>query len=72
MIFSDATQVFGAISVISGIIGGALFIKAKVAENTKTLTDHVSADSVFHSSMIDRLARIETKIDALLPNREGA
>lgn len=64
------SQIFAVIALISGAIGGALMLRAKVSEIAKTLEAHITADLGQQSSMVDRLARIETKINILLEGRE--
>jgi hypothetical protein len=59
------TETMGIVTALSGLIAGGLYMRGKLAETTKTVTEHLAADAVFHLSIIDRLARIETKIDRL-------
>lgn len=42
--------------------------KARIKETSAELVKHIDKDAEVHTTMIDRLARIETKLDAL---REG-
>jgi hypothetical protein len=43
--------------------------KTKVTDAVKALARHEEKDSVIHIEMVDRLARIETKLDALIEGK---
>jgi hypothetical protein len=61
----EPIQLVTLISVVSGIIGTALYVRARVEDHETRLAKHEAMDTEFHSSIVDRLARIETKIDVL-------
>lgn len=54
------------ISGLSGLIGAGLFMRAKLKETEDSLKKHLTEDGTLHTIVLDRLARVETKIDILL------
>ena len=53
---------------LSGVGSGGVawgITSATTKRTRKDLDDHISQDAVFHADAIDRLARIETKLDDL-------
>lgn len=65
-------EFLAVVTVVSGAIGGALVLRAKVGELGTALAEHTKADSVLQNSLIDRLARIETKLDNVIGGRDDA
>jgi len=57
--------IWAAISLISSAIATALFLRWRLDQNARMLADHLTLDSVFHTTVVDRLARMETKIDQI-------
>lgn len=66
----NESWIWAAISLTSAGIGTALFIRSKLEEGSKRLSDHLVVDAQFHTSVVDRLARMETKIDILVDENE--
>lgn len=58
--------VFTVISLISGVIGAGLFVRAKILDTDESLKRHLQEDSAMHTAMVQRLTSVETKIDMLL------
>lgn len=67
--FDLATLLFmGATAIGSGGVSyGVTAVRSK--DTRKDLDAHVLKDEAFHTDSIDRLARLETKIDLLLEER---
>lgn len=68
MIFSEPF-VWTLISLISGSVGAAIYVRAKAIETAQSLKEHMAKDLEQHVSVTDRLGRIETKIDFLLEGK---
>jgi hypothetical protein len=62
-------EVFTIISMIAAVIGGALFLRVKVFETERNFQKHLDSDTAIQGSILDRLARLETKIDLLLTGK---
>lgn len=58
--------VWAAISLTSGAVATALFVKWRLEESGARLSEHLAIDAAFHKSVIDRLARVETKLDLII------
>lgn len=60
-----ALGIFGVSSLAGGGVAWGV-VSTRVGDTKKRLEEHEKADTAFHTKTIDRLARIETKIDRLL------
>lgn len=65
-------EFLAVVTVVSGAIGGALVLRAKVGDLATLLAEHTRADTKLQNSLIDRLARIETKLDNVIGGRDDA
>jgi len=61
----DST-VLAAVSLLSGVFATLFFIRTKIEEHAKAMSAHFVEDSKFQTLIVDRLARIETKLDTSL------
>ncbi len=58
----EAVAILGMVGSVGAAIG---ITKVKVNRTEKDLAQHVKNDSVIHIELVQRLTRIETKIDDL-------
>lgn len=72
MIDGLSPEFFTVVSIVSGLVGAALYVRARVsdhqdliAKQEERFVKHEAVDVEFHSLIVDRLARIETKIDTI-------
>jgi len=57
------------VAAVSSVVGVGLYVRGKVEDTARQVAEHTKADQLTFTSILDRLARIETKIDLLVENK---
>jgi len=65
------TSALSAISLLAGALASIWTIRHAFEENAKKLSEHVTTDATFQTIIIDRLARIETKLGMMMEQHEN-